>query len=58
MSKRRYSLQYEGQEIASWRCVPGWHPYYGSILAVQYKGRLTIFRALAQDGDVITIDLV
>jgi hypothetical protein len=53
-----YTLQYEGQTLAVWRCVGRCVPYFGRIVAVQYRGRLTLFRAVSQDENVIAIDLV
>ena len=53
-----YSLVYEGRELASWRCVEGWVPYYASILAVPYQGKLTLFRAVGMVGRYVELDLV
>lgn len=52
------SLRYNGQELASWRFPKGWRPFFGTILAVPFEGRLRLFRAVAQHDNVLTLDLV
>lgn len=52
-----YSLTYNGTTIAEWTIPRGWLPRFGSVLAVQYNGRLTLFRAMGIQNNEIALDL-
>jgi len=50
-------LVYGGQVLAVWRFSPRvWMPSFGTPLAVKYKGKLTLFRAIRWDEDGILLD--
>jgi len=52
-----YSLTYNGEHLASWRIPRGWMPSFGALLAVQYRGKLTLFRAMGIQENDILLDL-
>ena len=52
-----YSLIYNETTLAEWTIPKGWLPRFGSILAVQYGGRLTLFRAMGIEKNEILLDL-
>lgn len=52
-----YSLTYNGTTVAEWTIPRQWLPSFGTVLAVQYNGRLTLFRAMGIEKSVIHLDL-
>jgi hypothetical protein len=58
VNKPRIQLQYDGEQIAEWDCPRGWLPQFGTILAVSYRGRTRLFRAVSQFDTVVVLDLV
>lgn len=52
-----YSLIYNGETIAEWTIPKGWLPSFGTVLAVSYCGRLTLFRAVGLEESKIQLDI-
>jgi hypothetical protein len=52
-----YSLTYNGEQLAEWTIPRGWLPSFGTLLAVKYHGRLTLFRAMGIQEREILLDI-
>jgi hypothetical protein len=53
-------LTYEGETLTHWNApIPyGWGPSFGTVLAVPYRGKLTLFRAIGKTSYEILLDII